>query len=68
MGVFGDPVIWVVPGVPCTRGAVEVDVAQVCTRYGLSRSCSSSFQMGRVFKEFNGTSGSNRNPMNGGLN
>src|SRR5438093_1336108 len=35
------------------------------TLYGLSRSCSRSFQMGTFFKEFNGTSGSNKNPFAG---
>ena len=34
---------------------------QSATRYGSSRSCSISFHVGTVFKEFNGNSGSNKN-------
>src|SRR6266568_7484397 len=74
MGAVGDPVICVVPGVfrikPHTTGSMPAggvagSEEHGTTLYGLSRSCSRSFQMGTVFKEFNGTSGSNKNPFAG---
>src|SRR5919198_4504355 len=54
--------MWVVPGMFCTKDGALPNDEHSATWYGLSRSFSSSFQIGTVFRDASGNSGSNRKP------